>query len=149
MAVSKVILDGVTLMDVTSDTVDSSNLITGYQATQNDGEKVMGAYDPSANFAGGRVKFFYFVGTKNATTSLSLSNNSRWVVFISGSNANITGELIVAVNTSGGVTVAPVYQGSSITYTTSTGVLAIANGGTTDAVIIVMRLNPTSGTVTV
>ena len=42
MAISKIILNGVTLMDVTNDTVAESNLVKGYQATGNDGEKVKG-----------------------------------------------------------------------------------------------------------
>lgn len=44
MAVSKVILNGTTLIDVTQDTVASGNLLTGNQATGADGEKVQGAY---------------------------------------------------------------------------------------------------------
>lgn len=50
MAVSKVIVDGVTLMDVTVDTVASNNLLTGAQATKNDGQKVTGTFDPSGSF---------------------------------------------------------------------------------------------------
>ena len=47
MAISKVILNGVTLMDVTGDTVTSSRILSGYQATNNNGEKVIGTYIPS------------------------------------------------------------------------------------------------------
>lgn len=43
MGVSKVILNGSTLIDVTDDTVASSNLLTGYTATGADGETVLGA----------------------------------------------------------------------------------------------------------
>ena len=46
MAISKIILNGVTQMDVTQDTVASSNLLTGYTATGADGEQVAGAYVP-------------------------------------------------------------------------------------------------------
>lgn len=46
MAVSKVILNGNTLIDVTQDTVTENNLLTGNQATGADGEKVQGAYTP-------------------------------------------------------------------------------------------------------
>lgn len=46
MAVSKVILNGTTLIDVTQDTVTENNLLTGNQATGADGEKVLGAYTP-------------------------------------------------------------------------------------------------------
>ena len=46
MAVSKVILNGTTLIDVTDDTVASNNLLSGEQATGADGQKVQGAYVP-------------------------------------------------------------------------------------------------------
>ena len=46
MAISKIILNGVTQMDVTQDTVASTNLLSGYTATKNDGTKVNGAYEP-------------------------------------------------------------------------------------------------------
>ena len=46
MAISKIILNGVTQMDVTQDTVASSNLLSGYTATKNDGTKVNGSYVP-------------------------------------------------------------------------------------------------------
>ena len=56
MAVSKVILNGETLMDVTVDTVTSEKLLTGYQATGRDGVKVQGAYVPqSADLTTGSV----------------------------------------------------------------------------------------------
>lgn len=47
MAISKIILNGVTQMDVTQDTVAASNLLSGYTATKNDGTKVSGSYVPS------------------------------------------------------------------------------------------------------
>ena len=42
MGISKVVLNGVTQMDVTSDTVTASNLLEGETATAADGEKVTG-----------------------------------------------------------------------------------------------------------
>ena len=42
MAVSKVILDGVTQIDVTTDTVVADKLGSGYTATKNDGTKIKG-----------------------------------------------------------------------------------------------------------
>ena len=47
MAVSKVILNGSTLMDVTVDTVTSEKLLSGYQATGRDGQKIQGSYVPA------------------------------------------------------------------------------------------------------
>lgn len=49
MAISKVTLNGETLMDVTQDTVASNNLLTGETATGADGEPVVGAYSPPAS----------------------------------------------------------------------------------------------------
>ena len=47
MAVSKVILNGNTLMDVTQDTVAADKLLQTYTATKNDGTKVTGTLVPS------------------------------------------------------------------------------------------------------
>lgn len=47
MAVSKVILNGTTLMDVTQDTVAADKLLQTYTATKNDGTKVTGTLVPS------------------------------------------------------------------------------------------------------
>ena len=49
MAISKVTLNGTTLMDVTQDTVATNNLLTGETATGADGEPVVGAYSPPAS----------------------------------------------------------------------------------------------------
>lgn len=43
MAIAKIILNGVTQMDVTQDTVAAGNLLTGYTATGADGESVTGS----------------------------------------------------------------------------------------------------------
>ena len=43
MGVSKVTLNGVTLMDVTDKTVDTDNLLAGNSALRNDGESITGA----------------------------------------------------------------------------------------------------------
>ena len=48
MAVSKVILNGNTLMDVTVDTVTSEKLLSGFQATGRDGQKIQGSYVPAS-----------------------------------------------------------------------------------------------------
>lgn len=44
MAVSKVILNGTTLMDTTDKTVTAANLLSGYTALKNDGTTVTGEY---------------------------------------------------------------------------------------------------------
>lgn len=48
MAISKIILNGVTQMDVTQDTVAANNLLNGYTATGADGAPVVGAYVPAS-----------------------------------------------------------------------------------------------------
>lgn len=59
MAINKVTLNGETQMDVTDDTVAPSNLLTGYQATGANGQKVQGAVNglvPSGGTAGQVLK---------------------------------------------------------------------------------------------
>ncbi len=46
MAVSKVILNGTTLMDVTQKTVEADKMLTGYTALKNDGTDITGSYTP-------------------------------------------------------------------------------------------------------
>ena len=48
MGVSKVTLNGETLMDITSDTVNQNNLLSGQYAHGADGESVVGNYQPTA-----------------------------------------------------------------------------------------------------
>lgn len=47
MAVNKVVMDGTTLLDLTSDTVDAGHLLKGYTAHKKDGTSVTGAYEES------------------------------------------------------------------------------------------------------
>lgn len=47
MAISKIILNGVTQMDVTQNTVNANNLFLNETATGADGEQIIGAYSPS------------------------------------------------------------------------------------------------------
>ncbi len=49
MAISKVIYGNTTLIDLTSDTVDSAHMLSGYTAHGADGEVVQGACDFDAN----------------------------------------------------------------------------------------------------
>lgn len=44
MAISKVIVNGTIMMDVTSDTVENNNLLSGYSAVKADGSGITGAY---------------------------------------------------------------------------------------------------------
>nr|DAE29815.1 MAG TPA: tail protein [virus sp. ctqEG8] len=47
MAVNKVVMDGTTLLDLTSDTVDAGHLLKGYTAHKKDGTSVTGVYEES------------------------------------------------------------------------------------------------------
>ena len=49
MAISKIVLNGVTQMDVTQDTVAANNLLLNETATGADGAPVVGAYVPSVS----------------------------------------------------------------------------------------------------
>lgn len=48
MAVNKVVMDGTTLLDLTSDTVDEGHLLKGYTAHKKDGTSVTGTYEESS-----------------------------------------------------------------------------------------------------
>ena len=47
MSINKVIYDGNTLIDLTEDTVDASNLLVGYTAPDRSGAVIHGSFDPS------------------------------------------------------------------------------------------------------
>lgn len=64
MAVSKIILNNVTKMDVTGKTVDTTNLLSGYTATKNDGTQITGQASSSA------LSMDTVVVTSNSTTTL-------------------------------------------------------------------------------
>lgn len=67
MAYSKIILNGETLMDVTSDTVDAENLLSGETATKNSGAKVTGSYVPPSFST--QTKSVSFSPTESSQTS--------------------------------------------------------------------------------
>lgn len=67
MAISKIIYDGTTLMDVTDDTVTANTLLTGYQATGADGQKVSGSYSGGSRLPSGYTELDY-VGSDGTTS---------------------------------------------------------------------------------
>ena len=73
LAIAKVILNGETLMDVTSNTVDTNTLISGYTATRYDGVTVSGNV-PNPEF--------YDVYKSIARTNTIISNISNISYFI-------------------------------------------------------------------
>lgn len=66
MATSKVIFGNQTLIDLTSDTVDSSHLLTGYTATGADGERVVGACTYDADTSDATATAGEILATKTA-----------------------------------------------------------------------------------
>lgn len=70
MAVSKVILNGTTLMDVTQDTVSADKLLQTYTATKNDGTKVTGTYVPQSGAS--NIVTGTFTGTSDGSFAIDL-----------------------------------------------------------------------------
>lgn len=69
MAISKIILNGVTQMDVTQDTVASNNLLSGETATGADGEQVVGAIPDGDEIGYGSSQASSLVGTATVGTA--------------------------------------------------------------------------------
>lgn len=68
MAISKVILNGTTLMDVTTDTVTADKLLSSYTATKNDGTKITGSY------SGGSINVSTYFTISNSEYTLTFNN---------------------------------------------------------------------------
>ena len=88
MAVSKVIVNGQTVMDVTGTTVDTSNLLQNYTAVKNDGTTITG----TASGGGGGAEVV-FDGSMQITQSTNLYNymgdqSDVYVVLISNVYVN-------------------------------------------------------------
>lgn len=119
MAYSKIILNGETLMDVTSDTVDAGNLLSGKTATKNSGAKVTGniatksSSDLTVSGATVTVPAGYYSASTNKSvasgtagtpiaTKSAVSNNS---VSVTPSVTNTTGYITGSTKTGTAVTV--------------------------------------------
>ena len=107
MAISKIILNGVTQMDVTQDTVASSNLLSGYTATKNDGTKVSGSYVPPSAPT---------LQTKSVSYTPTESSQSQTVTADSGYDG------LDEVNVSVGA-ISSTYVGSGITQRSSSDLI--------------------------
>lgn len=126
MAYSKIILNGETLMDVTGDTVDAGNLLSGKTATKNSGAKVTGniASKSSSDLTVSGATVTAPAGYYSAAATKT----------IGGGTATTPAKIIttnptIGVNTSGVVTAS--YNGSSsITPTVTAGYVSQGTAGT-------------------
>lgn len=95
MAVSKVILDGVTLIDVTNDTVDVTNLLSGYTALKNDGTSITGTA------SGGPTVLVDSTTLSAASNTITFSNiNSlpSFCILVNSTNNNYNNTQVVCVS---------------------------------------------------
>ena len=135
MAVSKVILNGNTLMDVTQDTVAADKLLQTYTATKNDGTKVTGTLVPS-------VQPTLQSKTVSPTTSQQTVSPDAGYDGLSSVTVNampsgsastpattITANPTISVS-SGGLITASVSGSQSVTPTVSAGYVSSGTAGT-------------------
>lgn len=128
MAYSKIILNGETLMDVTSDTVTVDKLIEGYTATKNDGTKITGANSGVTLFTAtitgtGNSSYCYvtYKGTKyTSSSSFSYKAGDSLTIYCRGNGVMINGEEIPLSNYSYAYTLPVGDIDISLTYMSST-----------------------------
>lgn len=92
MAFSKIILNGVTQMDVTQDTVAADKLLTGYTATGADGEKITGTYS-----GGGGASPYTLITSAEYTVSTSSTSTTTLATIDTGVPSISDGTKIVYV----------------------------------------------------
>ena len=126
MAYSKIILNGETLMDVTSDTVAAGSLLSGKTATKNDGTKVTGniASKTASDLTASGATVTAAAGYYSSAVSKSVATGSAFPPAVT-----ITKNPTISINTSGVVTAT--YTGSSsITPTVTSGYVSKGTAGT-------------------
>ena len=88
--ISKLILNGVTQMDVTQDTVAANNLLQGETATKNDGSPVTGTYVPITPTGNINITQAGVIDVTNYATATVASGSATPPTTISGSQATLT-----------------------------------------------------------
>ena len=127
MAYSKIILNGETLMDVTSDTVTSAKMLDGTTATKNDGTKATGsiATKSAANLTASGSTVTVPAGYYSAQATKNVSAGSAFTPAVT-----ITTNPTVGITSSTGVVTASYNGSSSITPTVTAGYVATGTAGT-------------------
>lgn len=140
MAVSKVILNGTTLMDVTQKTVTSATMLDGYTALKNDGTSITGEY-VAPSFSTQSKSETYTPTTSQQTATITPDNGYDGLSSVnvtvnampSGSattpNTTITANPTITVSDSGLIT-ASVSGSQSVTPTVSAGYVSSGTSGT-------------------
>ena len=78
----------------------------------------------------GNVSFKSVDLNASSTTSYTISNNSRMVLFLLGADANALCIFLVSATSAGSITRVKIGDGSAITHTVSTNTLTLQNTGT-------------------
>lgn len=126
MAIAKVILNGETLMDVTSDTAEAGKMLSGIKATKNDGTKVTGniASKSSTDLTVSGATVTAPAGYYSANVSKAIASGSAKTPA-----TTITANPSVSIDSDGLIT-ATVSGSKSITPTVSAGYVSSGTAGT-------------------
>ena len=127
MGVSKVIINGVTKIDITGDTVAANKLLTGYTAHGADGESVSGSIASKSS-----TDLTVSGDTVTAPAGYYSSSASKAVASGSATTpaTSITANPTISVNSSTGVISASVSASKSVTPTVSAGYVSSGTAGT-------------------
>ena len=127
MGVSKVIINGVTKIDITGDTVAANKLLTGYTAHGADGEELTGSIASKSS-----TDLTVSGATVTAPAGYYSSSASKAVASGSATTpaTSITANPTISVNSSTGVISASVSASESVTPTVSAGYVSSGTAGT-------------------
>lgn len=127
MAYSKIILNGETLMDVTSDTVAAGSLLSGKTATKNDGTKVTGniSTKTSSDLTVSGATVTAPAGYYSVSASKSITNGTATTPA-----TTITTNPTITLSTTTGIVTATYAGSSSITPTIGAGYISTGTAGT-------------------